>query len=115
MAGAILLLLFVQDELSSDRHHSKHDRIYMVQSIFRYGDKEIFSYRSSYPIGPTLKDEYPVIEESVRTLTSGRIFFMDQKGEITSITRVDMESRRCNCRRKLYWSNRLDCCRWSCT
>jgi putative ABC transport system permease protein len=79
MACAILLFLFVQDELSYDRHHSKHERIYMVQSQFRFGDRDVFDIGSYFAIGPTLKDEYPVIEESVRLFSSDRIYFTDKK------------------------------------
>jgi putative ABC transport system permease protein len=81
MACAILLLLFVRDELSYDRHNSKYKRIYMVQSHFTFEGREPYYYGSSFAIGPTLKDEYPAVEESVRTYQSDRIYFFDQKRE----------------------------------
>jgi len=82
LACAILLFLFVRDELSYDRYHSKHDRIYMVQANYKSGAVEKYGIFSSLALGPALKDEYPVIEESVRTFFSGGLYFIDPKGEV---------------------------------
>lgn len=82
MACAILLFLFIRDELSYDKYHSRHDRIYMVQSIGKSGTVEKYCICSSLALGPALKDEYPVIEESVRTFYTGGLYFIDSKGEV---------------------------------
>ena len=82
MACAILLLLFVRDELSYDKHNSKHERIYMVQSHFTFQGKDQYNLGSSFALAGAFKDEYPAIEESVRTFMSGRIYFFDQKREL---------------------------------
>jgi putative ABC transport system permease protein len=81
MACAILLLLFVRDELSYDKYNSKYKRIYMVKTHFKQGEKDEVFTGSSFPIGGALKDEYPIIEESVRTILGERIYFFDQKRE----------------------------------
>ena len=82
IASAVLLLLMVREMLSYDRHHSKHERIYMVQSKYNFQGKDIFARGSAIPVGPALKAEYPVIEEFVRNFSAPRTFFMDKKGEI---------------------------------
>ena len=82
MACAILLFLFIRDELSYDKYNSKHERIFMVQSIFKSGSIEKFGIYSSLALGPALKDEYPVIEESTRTFSPEYLYFIDQKGEV---------------------------------
>ena len=82
MACAILLFLFIRDELSYDKYNSRHDRIYMVQTCVNHGTEEKYGIFSSLALGPALKDEYPVIEESVRTFSSDGLYFIDSKGEV---------------------------------
>jgi putative ABC transport system permease protein len=82
MACAIFLFLFIRDELSYDKYHSKHERIYMVQANYKSGAVEKYGIFSSLVLGPALKDEYPVIEESVRTFSSDGLYFIEPKGEI---------------------------------
>jgi len=79
MTFAILLLLLARFELSYDKYNSKYSRIYMVNTHFRQGEKDDIWMGSSFPIGGALKDEYPIIEESVRIHKTGRMYFFDQK------------------------------------
>ena len=70
MACVILILLFIQDELSYDRFHEKADRIYRVVDSFDVPggfDQEIAF--TSAPIAPTLKQDFPEVEDAVRLLT----------------------------------------------
>lgn len=55
---AVLVLLFVSDELSYDKHHEKHERIYRLESSQ--------SAITPHPLGPALRDEYTDIAEIVR-------------------------------------------------
>ncbi len=68
IACAFLIYLFVQDELSYDRHHPHADRIYRVNEFFEAADGS--GERSSslpFPMGETLAEEYSdLIEQSVR-------------------------------------------------
>ena len=82
MACAILLFLFIRDELSWDKYYSKHDRIYMVQTCVKSETEEKYGIYSPLALGPALKDEYPVIEESVRTYRSGGLQLIEPKGEV---------------------------------
>ncbi len=83
MACVILIILFVRDELSYDKYHSKHKRIYMVWSYVTFKGQDGYNQpTTSFPLGPTLKDKYPVVEESVRIHPISKIFFIDRKKEI---------------------------------
>ncbi len=82
IASAVLLLLMVREMESYDMHNSKHDRIYMVQSSYKFLGKGLFTMGSAIPVGPALKREYSAIEEFVRNFPAPRIFFKDKKGEI---------------------------------
>lgn len=78
---AVLLFLAIREFLSYDGNNSKKNQIYMVQSDFERTDGPFFTFGTSSVVGPTLKDEYPVIEEFVRNFPAGRLFFKDNKGE----------------------------------
>ncbi|QQS35417.1 MAG: ABC transporter permease [Ignavibacteriales bacterium] len=63
----VLIFLFVSDELSYDRFHSKKDRIYrVIEKIDTEGQGEESS-SNPFPVGPTLYNDYPhLIEAYVR-------------------------------------------------
>ncbi|HKL38872.1 MAG TPA: ABC transporter permease [Bacteroidales bacterium] len=66
LASAILIMLYVQDELSYDQHHQKKDRIYRITFQGKIRSSEIHSALSSNPMGPVMRDEYPAVEEMTR-------------------------------------------------
>ncbi len=64
MAVCILILLWVQDELSYDRFHQNAENIYrVVMNDQRYG---MVWPVVSIPLGPALRQEFPEITDSVR-------------------------------------------------
>lgn len=67
MAAAILILLWIQNELSIDRFYEKQDRIYLMHNRDKSPDGERWAWPST-PIvmGPTLKKDYPEVEDVVR-------------------------------------------------
>jgi len=66
MASAILILLWVQNEVSHDRFHKKLDRLYEVWSNDKI-DGSIRSLTNTPEImAPSLKKDYPEIEEVTR-------------------------------------------------
>jgi len=72
---AILILLYIDDELSYDKHHEKHERIYRLESRITSSTSLIKAPWLPHPLSPALKDEYPEIAEYVRFLpapTRGR-------------------------------------------
>ncbi|MGD1046413.1 MAG: ABC transporter permease [Bacteroidota bacterium] len=60
MACTILILLWVQDELSFDRFHKNAENIYLVLR----GDSKEFSAVTSILLAPALKDELPEVANS---------------------------------------------------
>lgn len=63
---AILILLYVQEELTFDKHYSNYDRIYRLESDFNISGKPTLAALTPIPMAPTLKDEYPEIKEITR-------------------------------------------------
>lgn len=62
----ILILLYVQDELSFDRFHEKADRICRVNSYFAIKDRIMNFATTAHVQGPMLQAEYPEVENYVR-------------------------------------------------
>ncbi|MBC9929770.1 ABC transporter permease [Chitinophaga qingshengii] len=66
MATAILILLWVKDEAGFDRFHSKLDRLYQVWSNDSIQNKIRSMTMTPEIMAPTLKTDYPEIEEVSR-------------------------------------------------
>ncbi|AYQ34816.1 ABC transporter permease [Runella sp. SP2] len=62
----LLISLYVVDELSYDRYLKDANRIYRVQSDIKFGGTEMKMALSSDPFGPTLKKDYPEVEQYTR-------------------------------------------------
>ena len=68
----ILITLFVRDEWTFDKFHSKADRIYRVYAREDWGENQQFaSANTPFPMGPALKDNLPEVEYQVRLNKTG--------------------------------------------
>jgi putative ABC transport system permease protein len=65
ISSCLLVWLFISNELSYDKQHSKLDRLYRVTSKMTLSGQTTAMARSSWMISPTLKKDYPEIEEAV--------------------------------------------------
>ncbi|MFI5153897.1 MAG: ABC transporter permease [Chitinophagales bacterium] len=77
MASAILILLWIQNEISMDRFHQKGDRLYEAWSIDREKvDGELRAYTPTPEImAPFLKKDYPELEEVTRVGWNNKMLF----------------------------------------
>ncbi|WP_018618102.1 ABC transporter permease [Spirosoma luteum] len=66
LACCLLITLYVLDELSYDRYNAKANRIYRIHSDIKFGGNDSRMAVSADPIGPTLKQNYPQVEQFVR-------------------------------------------------
>ncbi len=75
LAACILILLWVQDELSYDRFHEKADYIYLALEHENMSDGKVLTYPLFPPaFGPALENDYPEVLETVRVRSlNGRI------------------------------------------
>ena len=62
IAASLILLLYVQHELSFDQFHEKKDQIYRVISIGQESGK--MEARTPIPLAPNLKSVFPEIQEN---------------------------------------------------
>jgi len=76
IATALFILLYVQDELSYDKHYKNHKRIFRLESEFIANNNQDLYATVPIPIGPTLKTEIPEIEHIVRFDRIGKGLFI---------------------------------------
>ncbi len=79
LASAIFIFLYIQDELSFDKYNENYERIYRLESDFFISGKQDLLALTQIPLAPTLKDEYPEVEEMTRLLGQPSLYF--KKGE----------------------------------
>ncbi|WP_338875194.1 ABC transporter permease [Spirosoma sp. SC4-14] len=68
LAVALLLMLYVTDELQFDKYHTHADRIYRVGLTVTFDGKSMKWASAPNAIGPTLKAEVPGVEQQTRLL-----------------------------------------------
>ncbi|MBK7652801.1 MAG: ABC transporter permease [Flammeovirgaceae bacterium] len=84
MMCCILIYLFVSDELSYDRYHTKTDRIYRVTRNFlsRDGVPNLHLANVAPPIGPLIKNDFGEVEAMARTINFGLVIGREENGEL---------------------------------
>ena len=84
LAGAILIFLFVQNELSYDRFHENADNLYRVYTNMHEADGSIRSRSRgvTLPMGPAMEEYFPEVTYSIRVKstnatikTEGNLFY----------------------------------------
>src|SRR6478736_3062095 len=70
VACCLLLALYIQDEVSYDKHHKRVEDIYRIVSHFKSDVVVDKSGTASPPIAMTMKDEIPEVEKAVRVVGS---------------------------------------------
>ncbi|MBV9962583.1 MAG: ABC transporter permease, partial [Parafilimonas sp.] len=79
MASAMLILLWIQNEMSHDRFHKNADRIYTLNNRDKFnGDVWAWNWTPKI-LGPTVKQEYPDVEDAVRTNNATFLFTVGDK------------------------------------
>jgi putative ABC transport system permease protein len=74
MASAILILLWIENEVSHDRFHAKGDRIYTLNNRDKFNG-ELWAWNTTPKIlGPTIKQTYPEVEDVVRVNPADFLF-----------------------------------------
>jgi ABC-type antimicrobial peptide transport system permease subunit len=81
MCSALLIFLWVNDELQVNLFHTKVDRLYSVMENQQYTDGRLFTFSSTPgPMAPFIKEKYPEIEMATRfTWQVDNLFQFDDK------------------------------------
>src|SRR5690349_5888296 len=68
IASCLLISMYVQNELNYDQHQGKKDRVYRITSDLLLSGNTDRTGMSSYMLSPTLKKDYPEVEEAIRVM-----------------------------------------------
>lgn len=71
IAGCIIILIYIQDELSYDKYNAKYNRIYRVHLSAKISNNELEPATSCAPCGPAYADQIPEVENFVRIRNYG--------------------------------------------
>ena len=66
MTFSLFLIFYIKDELSFDKYNTRADRIYRVNSYIQEKDKNTDWTITQLPLAPTMKKDFPEVEEAVR-------------------------------------------------
>lgn len=66
MAAAIIIYLWILDELSFDKFHENYDNIYRIVQTQHYEDGEFYVAATPAPMAPTFEELFPEIIETAR-------------------------------------------------
>lgn len=82
MACATLIYLYISDEISYEKHHSKADRMYRVTRSFHSPEGKVNLHLANVapPIGPLLKNDFGEIETLARTLNTTLVIGLEEDG-----------------------------------
>lgn len=95
MAGFVVMALYIQNELSYDRFHTKADRIVRITYGYEAAGSVNEVAMSAFPLKPMLLEEYPGVEKVVRfyrnTLNASTLKYEDKHFTEDNILFVDPE------------------------
>ena len=90
MACCVLILLWIQNEVSVDQFHENGDDVYMVAAWARYGSRVDLTSNTPPGLPPVLVSEYPDIIRSTRfNRASGLITRYGERSFVEQFTAVD--------------------------
>ena len=72
---SLLLLFYVQDELSFDRYHKRADNIYRIVSYVKEPENSMKWASTQFPLAAALKKDYPEVEQSTRFISADRVMY----------------------------------------
>lgn len=71
IASIALIMLYLQHELSYDRHWKDADRMVRISTHIDYGSRSTHTAISPYQLGPSLQAFFPALEEMTRVTRPG--------------------------------------------
>ena len=81
ITSCLLILLFVQDELSYDQHHEKADRIYRISADIKFGGNHMLMNVAPAPMAETMVIDYPDVETAGRFRLLGSGYLIKEKDQ----------------------------------
>lgn len=85
MAGAILIMLWLQNEISFDKFHKNKDRLYEVYGLTTMEGKLSTINQTGQPLAPALKQDLPEVEAATRFAGVNSFLFTAGDKRLTGI------------------------------
>ncbi|HEY5825482.1 MAG TPA: ABC transporter permease [Cyclobacteriaceae bacterium] len=73
IASCLLIMLYVTNELSYDKHHEATDRIYRLNSEIKFGPNHLVMAVSPAHLADALRNDFPEVESAVRFWNYGSV------------------------------------------
>jgi len=98
MAGAILILLWLQNEISFDKFNVNKDNLYQVYGLGSNADgKAVAIDETSQPMAPALKQNYPEVEAATRLADVSSFLLTANNKSFTNIKGDFADASFCKC------------------
>ena len=84
ITASILIFIYIRDQVTYDKNNEHYKRIYRLEGDFFINEKQDLIAIVQIPLAPTLKDEYPEVEECARVIYTqalGQPSLYFEKGE----------------------------------
>ncbi len=92
IACSLLIAMYVVYELSYDKYNDKADRIYRVVLDGKIGGQEIIASSTASPVGPTMLQEFPEVEDYTRFNNHGSTIIKFGEKKFTEEAYVEADS-----------------------
>jgi putative ABC transport system permease protein len=93
IGSALLIFLWVNDELQVDHFHTNVDRLYRIMENQKYTDGRMYTFAATPgPMAPFIKEKFPEIEKATRfTWEVNHLFQLDEKSFFETGRYVDQD------------------------
>jgi putative ABC transport system permease protein len=90
MACCMLLLLWVQDEMSFDKFHEKAENIYRVELDLPRSTGTVHTRLTSYPLGGAIQENIPEVKYAARVTSISHRFCKSPKnrGDLNNFKKI---------------------------
>ncbi len=78
LAACLIILFWVQDEMSYDKFNKNYNNIYRINRELKYEGREVSIPVTSYPYGPTMVSDFPEVINSVH-FVKNELFILDKR------------------------------------
>ncbi|MEI3800434.1 MULTISPECIES: ABC transporter permease [unclassified Chitinophaga] len=85
MAGVILILIWIQHEISFDKFHPHKDRLYEAYGLSTMNGSLFAISSTSQPLGPALKQEFPDVENTTRFSSVNSFLITAENKQLTGV------------------------------
>lgn len=85
MAGAVLILLWLQNEISFDKFHANKNNLYQVYGLATVDGRSNTISMTSQPLAPALKQDFPEVLASTRMSNVSRMLLTAEEKSFTGL------------------------------